>query len=104
MSWYGLTLLDYVVVAVGITAAMFGLYAFYYHTSEEWWYLRFVVPAFPALVLAGAAMLLALTACSGSERCVRAGPSGRRRRAVLLGPTAPATSFVGNESRDHGRR
>jgi multiple sugar transport system permease protein len=26
LSWYGLTLLDYVVVAVGITAGMFGLY------------------------------------------------------------------------------
>ncbi|MFT3830731.1 MAG: hypothetical protein QM691_13590 [Opitutaceae bacterium] len=25
-------------------------YAFYFHTQEAWWYLRFVLPAFPALI------------------------------------------------------
>ncbi|MBI5380873.1 MAG: glycosyltransferase family 39 protein [Opitutae bacterium] len=28
------------------------LYAYYYHTHETWWYLRFVLPAFPAAWLA----------------------------------------------------
>lgn len=29
-----------------------GFYLFYYYTHETWWYLRFVLPAFPALILA----------------------------------------------------
>lgn len=33
-------------------AVTFGFYAFYFHTHETWWYLRFVLPAFPALILA----------------------------------------------------
>lgn len=28
-----------------------GFYAFYYFTHREWWYLRFLLPAFPSLVL-----------------------------------------------------
>jgi hypothetical protein len=32
--------------------AVLGIYAFYYHTHETWWYLRFVMPAFPAVWLA----------------------------------------------------
>lgn len=34
-------------------------YAFYYHTHETWWYLRFILPVLPALILAA---LLALQA------------------------------------------
>lgn len=33
-------------------AIFLGVYAFYYHTHEAWWYLRFVLPAFPAMILA----------------------------------------------------
>jgi len=29
-----------------------GFYVFYYHAGETWWYLRFILPAFPALILA----------------------------------------------------
>jgi hypothetical protein len=29
-----------------------GVYAFYSYTHETWWYLRFVLPAFPALIVA----------------------------------------------------
>lgn len=36
-------------------------YAFYYHTHEQWWYLRFLLPAFPAfciaMLLAGSSLL-----------------------------------------------
>jgi len=28
-----------------------GFYAFYYHSGETWWYLRFILPVFPALLL-----------------------------------------------------
>lgn len=37
-------------------AAVLGLYAFYYHTAETWWYLRFVLPGLPALIVAGLAV------------------------------------------------
>jgi hypothetical protein len=35
-----------------------GLYSAYYCTHETWWYLRFILPAFPALLI-GAALALA---------------------------------------------
>ena len=31
---------------------MLTFYAFYYHTREQWWYLRFLLPAFPGLLVA----------------------------------------------------
>lgn len=31
---------------------LIGFYAFYFHSGETWWYLRFILPAFPVLVLA----------------------------------------------------
>lgn len=34
-----------------------GFYAFYSFTSTTWWFLRFIVPAFPALVILGASGL-----------------------------------------------
>jgi hypothetical protein len=33
-------------------AAFLTLYAFYLYTQSTWWYLRFVLPAFPALIVA----------------------------------------------------
>lgn len=48
---------------------VFGFYAFYYHTHETWWYLRFVLPAFPSLivlaVLAGEKLLERLSSRFG---------------------------------------
>ncbi len=38
---------------LGLWAALLiGCYAFYFHSGETWWYLRFILPAFPALLLA----------------------------------------------------
>lgn len=34
------------------TVLLTGFYAFYYHSGEAWWYLRFILPVFPALILA----------------------------------------------------
>lgn len=31
---------------------LFGFYAFYKYTNDAWWYLRFILPALPALVVA----------------------------------------------------
>ena len=36
-----------------------GFYVFYYHSGETWWYLRFILPAFPALILIAIATLAA---------------------------------------------
>ncbi len=30
---------------------LIGFYGYYYHSGETWWYLRFILPAFPALVV-----------------------------------------------------
>lgn len=32
-------------------AVLIGFYVFYYHSGETWWYLRFIMPAFPFLIL-----------------------------------------------------
>ncbi len=40
-----------VVVPAVWVVVLIGLYAFYYHSGETWWYLRFILPAFPALIL-----------------------------------------------------
>jgi hypothetical protein len=53
--------------------ALVGFYVFYYHTGETWWYLRFILPAFPALILA---MLAALHA---------AWQAGRARPRIVAG-------------------
>lgn len=61
-------------------AAIVGFYVWYFHSGEYWWYLRFILPAFPAMILAG---LLAARAY-----CERWWAESRRRvivPAVLLG-------------------
>ncbi|MDP2137335.1 MAG: glycosyltransferase family 39 protein [Candidatus Didemnitutus sp.] len=54
-----------------------GFYAFYFHTHETWWYLRFVLPAFPSLIV-----LMLLVGRHWLERL----PSGNwQRTAWMLG-------------------
>jgi hypothetical protein len=36
---------------------LIGFYACYYHSGETWWYLRFILPAFPVLILAALVVL-----------------------------------------------
>ncbi len=38
-------------VLISWILVLLGFYVFYYHTHETWWYLRFILPAFPALIL-----------------------------------------------------
>lgn len=38
-----------------------GFYAFYYHSGETWWYLRFILPMFPVLILCAAMVAQKLT-------------------------------------------
>jgi hypothetical protein len=61
-------------------AVIAGFYVWYFHSGEYWWYLRFLLPAFPALILAG---LLAARAWSERQW------AGSRR-----GTLVPATLLV----------
>jgi hypothetical protein len=67
-------------LAVWATAIL-GLYAFYYHTAETWWYLRFVLPALPPLIVSG------LVTCVRIARLVAAHLPPRA--AVALSAAAP---------------
>ncbi len=49
-----------------------GFYAFYYHSGETWWYLRFILPAFPALILVTVAVLAAARSAWGLRPAIAA--------------------------------
>ncbi len=59
--------------------AITGLYTFYVVSHEQWWCLRFILPATPALILAG---LLGVQALA-----LRLGPGGRNRASALAALT-----------------
>lgn len=56
--------------------ALIGFYVFYFHSGEHWWYLRFILPAFPVFI-AGALTVL--------ESIFRAGSSRRLITGIALG-------------------
>jgi hypothetical protein len=58
-AWRG-TLARWRLVATAWIIATLGTYAFYTVTSEVWWYMRFVLPGFPILIVAGLAGLRAI--------------------------------------------
>lgn len=60
-----------------------GFYVFYFHTGEAWWYLRFILPAFPAVIVA------ALLVIENSPILVALGTTRR-----WLAPTALALALV----------
>lgn len=51
-------------------ALLIGFYAFYYHSGEAWWYLRFILPAFPVLILAALTVLHSLTATMPGRKVI----------------------------------
>ena len=56
---------------LGAWAGVFlGFYLFYYHTHEAWWYLRFILPAVPPLLVA--ALLVARTLAQRGRLAPRA--------------------------------
>ncbi|MBI2497421.1 MAG: glycosyltransferase family 39 protein [Opitutae bacterium] len=61
------------VVLILWAVTLVGFYVFYYHTGETWWYLRFILPAFPALILAMLAVFDALRRAGGSRPRLAAG-------------------------------
>jgi hypothetical protein len=40
-------------VLIAWVVVIFGFYVSYFHTHETWWYLRFLLPAFPACLVGG---------------------------------------------------
>ena len=53
-------------------------YGFYYCAGETWWYLRFILPAFPALILA------AVSALAATEQTLRLTPKTTAMAAAAL--------------------
>ncbi|SDS24497.1 Dolichyl-phosphate-mannose-protein mannosyltransferase [Opitutus sp. GAS368] len=51
-------------------AVLIGFYAFYYHSGETWWYLRFILPVFPALILAALVALHSFLAAAPRRKII----------------------------------
>lgn len=51
---------------------LIGFYAFYFHSGETWWYLRFILPAFPVLILVALVVLQRFWQLIPSPRWARA--------------------------------
>jgi hypothetical protein len=64
-AWRGSLARWRLVGALWLVAA-FGTYAFYGVTSETWWYMRYVLPGFPILIVAGLAGLRAVAQAAAS--------------------------------------
>jgi hypothetical protein len=76
-------------ITIAWAAVFFGTYAFYYHTAETWWYLRFVLPGMPPILIA------ALAALQHAQRRIAARvPSRRRALASVLAGAACAAVFA----------
>jgi hypothetical protein len=61
---------------LGLWAALLiGFYAFYFHSGETWWYLRFILPAFPVLIQVALVVLQDLGARLPTSRWARALPA-----------------------------
>jgi 4-amino-4-deoxy-L-arabinose transferase-like glycosyltransferase len=59
------------IAVLGLWAGiLIGFYAFYYHSGETWWYLRFILPAFPALILIGLVVLNSFAATATTRKTV----------------------------------
>jgi hypothetical protein len=87
-AWRG-ALARWRVVAGTWVLVVFGTYAVYLLTSETWWYMRFVLPAFPPLILASLAGLQEIT-----RAAARQVPTGRLARAAGLSALAVAALCV----------
>ncbi len=65
----------------------FGFYAFYLFTQQTWWFLRFVLPAFPAVIL--------ITMVGVHALIERAPGSSRKWISAVVGVALVAVSFWG---------
>ena len=67
----------------------FGIHAFYRYTHESWWYLRFILPAFPCLVVLAVAGWNSLL-----DRVRLAGALRRAAVVAILGVFASNTALL----------
>jgi hypothetical protein len=71
-------------------ASFVAFYAVYFHTHETWWYLRFLLPAFPPLIVGATWVGLAVLD--------RWPANGRRRATVLAGVVVAVLVLAHNAS------
>ena len=83
---------------------LIAFYAFYVYAGEGWWYLRFILPAFPALLLLALVTLQAVTG-DAAARVERSGSVARGARADVGHQPVPPTKGAWLQSRGiHLRR
>jgi hypothetical protein len=77
-----------IAVAHGVwVVALLAFYASYYHTHETWWYLRFVLPAFPSLVI--------LAVLVGEQLVARLSAPGKRTVLAAIAVVAVIANGIG---------
>jgi len=54
-----------VAVLFSWATALIGFYLFYFHSGEHWWYLRFILPAFPVFIAGGLLVLESIARSTG---------------------------------------
>ncbi len=73
-----------------------GFYASYYYTGEYWWYLRFLLPGFPAVViLAG----ISLNALRDRISVVHSPRVAQAVTAILIGASLVVSAFMVDQKR-----
>ena len=82
------------VLAVWILS-IFALYSFYTFTRETWWYLRFLLPAAPAMIIAATLVLNRLADHFGLRLFEASAPRGHRVMTVFLLVITVVPNIVG---------
>jgi len=86
-GWRG-ALARWRLIAATWMAVLFGVYALYSVTSETWWSLRFLLPAFPPLIIASLVGLRQIVLSADRVVAIGACPEPRRRTCPEQGRTA----------------
>ncbi|MCF3648960.1 ArnT family glycosyltransferase [Synoicihabitans lomoniglobus] len=64
--------------------ALFGFYAIYIYTREDYWFMRFLLPAFPALIVACLLVLRSLAGRSGLRKSRLVSPAAAWLSVALI--------------------
>jgi hypothetical protein len=111
VSWFPVLLTPLVALALGLPfvwrraparvaalvlwiASFAVVYAFYYHTHEAWWYLRFLQPIFPPLIAGALLVGRALV-----ESVPLSLPSDARRTVAWVGGIALAAAVLAHSAK-----
>jgi hypothetical protein len=71
-------------VLMASIALIFGFYLTYYFTHLVWWYLRFILPAVPALIVASLLVAQTWTRRRGWELFSLSAPAGLRLASIAI--------------------